>query len=67
MGAFYLDDTYDEKAVAMAISALQDGNTRILSMYTDAYVRQFASNEDFDFWIAEKKRLNAAVTTAQPD
>ena len=64
MGAFHLDDMYDKKAVAMAISALRDGDKRVLSMYADGYVRQFASNDDFDFWIAEKKRLSTAVAAA---
>lgn len=64
MGAIYLNDTYDEKAVAMAISALRDGNTKVLKMYTDDYVRQFASKDDFDFWVTEKKRLSATVTAA---
>ena len=61
---YSIDDSYDAAAVDIAISALRNGDSHYLLMYSDDYIRQYANDEDYDFWISEKERMTSHASAA---
>lgn len=64
MSRYKLNESHDADAVSMAISSLRDGNTKVLKMYSDEYIRQYASKKDFEFWVSEKNRTLSPMAAA---
>lgn len=58
------DPTLDKRVVAATIDELRTGKTIALKMYTDDYIREYASEEDYAFWVSEKKRLCSSDSAA---
>ncbi len=66
---FMIDDSYDNIAARLAIEALRNGDVLRLRMYSDDFIRQHVSAEDYEFWLA-KKSLHApsdSITCSRAD
>lgn len=53
---FIMNDSLDVLAVSLTIEKIRDGESRYLRMYSDEYVRQFANDDDYAFWLSEKAK-----------
>lgn len=55
------DGVTDKRRVAAVIESLRKGNVKVLKMHSDDYIRQYASDDDYKFWLSEKKRVMEAA------
>ena len=51
------DGVTDKRRVAAAINSFREGNIKVLKMHSDDYIRRYASDDDFEFWESEKRRV----------
>lgn len=52
---YWLDSCLEKKYVEAAISSVKDGSKKHFIMYADDFIREFASDEDYSFWLKMKK------------
>lgn len=51
------DGVTDKRRVEAVIESLRNGNTKMLKIHSDDYIRQYANDDDYKFWLSEKKRV----------
>lgn len=67
---FVMNDSLDVRAVSLTIEKLRNGETKYLRMYSDEYVnsdeyvKQFANDDDYVFWLSEKAKHSETKNVA---
>lgn len=67
---FVMNDSLDVRAVSLTIEKLRNGETKYLRMYSDEYVnsdeyvKQFANDDDYAFWLSEKAKHSETKNVA---
>ena len=56
-----LADNYDYIAADNAINALKRGDKKWLKIYEDEYIKEYASQEDYEYWMQEQAKYRDSL------
>lgn len=56
-----LADNYRYIAADNAINALKQGDKKWLDVHEDEYIKEYASQEDYEYWMQEQAKYRDAL------
>lgn len=52
---YQLDGDWNYRAAAHAVESLRGGDSIVLKMYSDDYMKEYLSKDDYEYWLSEKR------------